>query len=85
MEKLLNQQELEQEILALQGKASAFPDQSIRASDVRSASPYVLALIGALKVVLAQQGDRLIKIGGISVSVNDLLNAMTGALTGITQ
>lgn len=84
MEKLLNQQELEQAILALQSQSES-PNRSLRISDVKTASPYVLALLSTLKIVLAPMGDRPIKIGGISVTVNDLLNALTGALTGVSQ
>lgn len=84
MDKLLNQQELEQAILALQPR-SELPDQSLTIGDVRNASPYVLALLSTLKIVLAPMGDRKIKIGGISVTVSDLLNALIGGLTGVSQ
>lgn len=84
MDKLLNQQELEQAIFALQSK-SELPDQSLTIGDVRNASPYVLALLSTLKIVLAPMGDRKIKIGGISVTVSDLLNALIGGLTGVSQ
>lgn len=82
----MNQQQLEEAILELQNQVDPESiEQSITISDIRTASPYVLALVGALRVALAPMGKRKIKVGGISITVDDLLNALLGTLTGVTQ
>lgn len=82
MEPILDQSQLQEEILALGARTTP---QSLTVSNVKSASPFVLALLSSAKIVLASFGDRKIKIGDVSLSPVEVLDLIIAALTGIAQ
>ena len=83
MQPILNQSELETEILRLEEYAES--SQSLRVSDVKSASPFVLAVLSSAKIVLGAFGDRSIKIGTTSLSPVEIIDLLIAGISGVTR
>jgi hypothetical protein len=84
MQPILNQSELVTEILRLEEFASA-GEQSITISDVKSASPFVLAVLSSAKIVLGAFGDRRIEIGNASLSPIEIVDLLIAGISEVAN
>jgi hypothetical protein len=84
MQPILNQSELEAEILRLEEFADS-GERSLRVSDIKSASPFVLAVLSSAKIVLGAFGDRSIEIGNTSLSPSEIIDLLIAGISGIAK
>ncbi len=84
MQPLLNQSELEAEILRLE-EFAVKNEQSLTMNDVKSASPFVLAVLSSARVVLGALGDRTIKVGNASLSPVEIIDLLIAGISGVAK
>lgn len=84
MKQVLSQSELEAAILRLE-QFSGNGEQSITISDVKSASPFVLAVLSSARVILGTFGDRTIKVGAASLSPVEIIDLLIAGLSGVAK
>ena len=84
MQPIFNQSELETEILRLEEFAEQ-GEQSLTVNDVKSASPFVLAVLSSTRVVLGAFGDRTIKVGDASLSPVEIIDLLIAGISGVSK
>lgn len=84
MRVLLNQSEMKEQILSIEEFAEQ-GKQSLTISDVKSASPFVLAVLSSARVVLGAFGDRIIKVGDASLSPVEIIDLLIAGISGVAK